>query len=178
MTKKHALRLLNDRFPFFFRLEVRDRSYVMALLDENSNEVDAEYFDECSLRMMWNDPGGGPPVTYPFNGLIEYLHRRPRPWMDYLREKRGGGKSEMYYVGLFRKMWTDKVDEWLETARRRGRNIQNPIYMEPSAVLPQNFRRQHSAVAPETDDNVDVLFSCLHDSLLDSLIPVFYNGFI
>lgn len=119
MAKKQALRLLNDRFPFFFRLEVKDHSYVMALLDENSNEVDAEYFDEGSLRMMWNDPGGGPPVTYPFNGLIEYLHRRPRPWMDYLREKRGGGKSEMYYVGLFRKMWTDKVDEWLETARRR-----------------------------------------------------------
>lgn len=117
MKKKHPISLL-PTYTFYYQLEVRDHCYVMVLYDENYIEVDAEYFDEGSLRLIWNDTDTEPPITYPFNTLLKYLRRANCQWMKYLREKYTSGKSEMFYVGLFREIWTDRIDELLEENRR------------------------------------------------------------
>lgn len=116
--KKHPLLFLAAQFKFFYQLEIRNHSYVMVLYDENTVETDAEYFDEGSLRLIWND-SEKPGVTYPFNTLLEYLRKTDCAWMKYLRKTHISGKSEMYYIELFRKIWTRQIDELLDEARNR-----------------------------------------------------------
>lgn len=81
---------------YFFHLEKRKNSYFMVLTNKDGGVVDEEYFDECSMRMIWNDTGTAEKdkITAPLNKL---LARMPKE-----------------QAMRFRQEWTDAVDEKLD----------------------------------------------------------------